>query len=112
MLALNVSVEGDSPGTVAIVLSADVVEVPEEALYRANIPQLKLSSGRRVSVLAHGSAPDGCFAIVVAEGDRVLAQTAGPTNPYLNLWLRIDECDLFAHLEPKQGEQVVGLDAG
>ena len=107
MLKLSVSYgedDNDSPDTV---LTASLVEVPAEQIHRATIPRFTLPSGRAIDIIAHGDYPDGGISIVVAEGTTVLAQAAGSHEPYLDLWVRIDEIDIFSHLEPKQDEQGV-----
>lgn len=109
MLTLNVSVAGDGGSLAPRLANADVVQVVAEGLFRAEIPQFSLPNSRSIKIVAHSGSLDGCFAIVVADGDLVLAQAVGRVSPYLNLWIRIDGFDLFAHVEQgyQRGEQVV-----
>ena len=107
MLALNVSVTGDNDSLPPQLANADVEEVVEEGLFRAEIARFNLPNSRSIKIVAHSGSLDGCFAIVVTDGDLILAQAAGRVVPYLNLWLRIDGFDLFAHVGQgyQRGEQ-------
>jgi hypothetical protein len=107
MLVLNVSVTGDNDSLPPQLANADVEEVVEEGLFRAEIARFNLLNSRSIKIVAHSGSLDGCFAIVVADGDLVLAHAAGRVAPYLNLWLRIDGFDLIAHVEKRhqRGDQ-------
>ena len=107
MLKLSVSYGEDDNNSPDTVLTANLVEVPSDHIHRATIPRFTLPSGREIDIIAHGDYPHGGISIVVAEGRTVLAQAAGSYVPYLNLWVRIDEIDIFSHLEPEVGEQSV-----
>jgi hypothetical protein len=114
MLTLNVSVSGGCDSLTPKLANADVVEVVTEGLFRAEIAPFFLPNSRSVKIVAHSGSLDGCFAIVVADGDLVLAQAAGRVSPYLNLWIRIDGFDLLAHVERghQRGEQAAPSDGG
>ena len=99
MLTLSVSISESASESVPRIAQADVVEVVDEGVFRAEIGRFELADSRSVKIVAHGCSLAGCFAIVVADGDLVLAQVAGRVDPYLNLWIRVDSLDLFAHLE-------------
>ena len=109
MLTLYVSVTDDSDDSVSELANADVVEVAAEGVFRAVIDQFNLPNSRSIKIVAQSGSLDGCFGIVVADGATVLAQAVGRVSPYLNLWVRIDGFDLFAHVERghQRGEQPV-----
>lgn len=104
MLTLTVSVADDSIGSKPKFACANFAEIIDESIFRAEIRQFDLPNLRPVKIIAHSASLAGCFAIIVSDDHLVLAQAAGRADPYLNLWIRVDGFDLFAHIE--RGHQV------
>lgn len=104
MPILNVSISPEEENGSTLIAREPLAKTPPEGYcefgtYRAKVDAYTMPSGRVIRIVAEGDSLEGMFSIVVAEGLKVLAQTAGRASPYLHLWVNIDGQELFIHLE-------------